>query len=416
MNVLFVHNNFPAQFRDLAADLVDGGRHSIAAIGSETAREVRGVSLERYVFNGAASRDTHPFARRFDIDCRRAEQVLYAAARLSSRGFVPDLVLVHCGWGESLPIRSVFPKARIAIYCEFYYRPEGLDVGFDPEDPALGLDGLVALHAKNAATLLALADADLGLSPTEWQRSTYPPLWQNMIHVGHEGVDTDSIGPNADARFSLPSGRTLTTSDEVLTYVGRDLEPLRGFRSFMRALPGIQRARPRAETIIIGRDAVSYGAPPPDGRTWKDHLIEEVGHRLDMSRVHFVGRLSFEAYISALQVSSAHVYFTYPFVLSWSFLEAMAVGCRIVASDTQPVREVMDERSGVLVPFFETDALVEGVRSLLSEPAAYTDMGRRARAVVQRRYGKAACVERLKDLLGLNVQTGGPRTQSLHLV
>src|SRR5579863_6498093 len=164
----------------------------MAAIGSETSIATEGVDLRRYVAPGALA-GAHSFARRFEAECRRSEQVMFAASKLKSEGFEPDLVLAHCGWGETLPLKSVFPRARLAVYCEFYYRPEGQDVGFDLETGPFGIDGLVGLNAKNASTLIALAECDLGLSPTPWQRSTYPREFQNKIHVAHEGVDTQWI-------------------------------------------------------------------------------------------------------------------------------------------------------------------------------------------------------------------------------
>ena len=276
MNVLFVHNNFPAQFRGLAQELARRPEHRVAAIGSETARGLPSVDLRLYRMPSFDVTTTHPFARRFDVECRRATQVLYVATELRASGFEPDLIIGHCGWGETLPLRSLFPKARIAIYCEFYYRPEGQDVHFDPEGPQLGVDGLVALQCKNASTLLSLADADLGLSPTEWQKGTYPAEYRDKIHVVHEGVDGESLLPDESAQFSLPNGVVLRRGEEIVTYVARNLEPMRGYHVFMRALPKILAARPKAQIVIVGGDGVSYGAPPPVGQSWKSVYLDEV--------------------------------------------------------------------------------------------------------------------------------------------
>src|SRR5215472_3013072 len=251
MNVLFVHNNFPAQYRHIARALVRDPSVKVAAIGTMTSRGMNGVDLRKYTLTDADVSVTHPFARRFDLECRRAEQVLYELSSLSSRGFVPDLIMAHPGWGESLPLRTIFPKARILLYCEFFYAMHGRDVGFDPEFPETGNDGHVALHLKNASTLLGLLDSDAGVSPTQWQRSTYPQEFQKKIAVIHEGVDVDLAKPEPDATFRLPSGRQLRRSDEVLTFVARNLEPLRGYHVFMRALPRIMAARPRAEVIVV---------------------------------------------------------------------------------------------------------------------------------------------------------------------
>lgn len=266
MNILFIHTNFPAQYRHLANRLRREPGVQMTAIGSVTARPVEGVRLVRYpAFDGDVSL-THPFARRFDLECRRAEQVLYALSSLRAGGFVPDVILGHPGWGECLPVRTIFPKAKLFVYCEFFYGVEGRDVGFDPEFPATGVDGHVGLHLKNATTLLALADCDRGISPTLWQKSTYPETFQDRIDVVHEGIDVDVVAPRLDAAFPLRDGRRLTRSDEVLTFVARNLEPLRGYHVFMRALPRILAARPHAQVLIIGGDGTSYGAAPPAGR------------------------------------------------------------------------------------------------------------------------------------------------------
>ena len=226
MKVLFVHNNFPAQFRGLVQALGSDSQNSVAAIGSETARAMPKVRLVKYQTPVANVIATHPFARRFDVECRRAEQVLFAASELAASGFEPEVIIVHCGWGESLPLRGVFPGARIITYCEFYYRPEGQDVHFEADGPRLGVDGVVALQCKNASSLLSLVESDLGLSPTHWQKSTYPSEFHHKIKVIHEGVDLEKLKPDASARFKLPGGEILHRGREVVTYVARNLEPI----------------------------------------------------------------------------------------------------------------------------------------------------------------------------------------------
>jgi glycosyl transferase family 4 len=174
MNVLFVHNNFPAQYLHIVRALADDPDVHMAAIGSSTSQKMNGVRLLKYSLGNVDVSNTHPFARRFDLECYRAEQVLYALSSLASTGFKPDVIMAHPGWGETLPLRTIFPDARILLYCEFFYGAYDRDVGFDPEFPETGADGHVALHLKNASSLLALADSDIGISPTEWQRSTFP--------------------------------------------------------------------------------------------------------------------------------------------------------------------------------------------------------------------------------------------------
>ncbi len=255
MNVLFVHNNFPAQFRHVVAALLAQGRHRVAAICTKEANVPAGIQAERYELPLGVT--AHMFARRFDSECRRAEQVLYAATRLKTSGFEPDIIVAHSGWGETLPLREAFPHAKIVVYSEFFYRSRGQDVGFDPEFPEYGVDGRVSMSIKNASQLLALADADVAVSPTLWQRSTYPAEFQSKIHVIHEGIDTARVTPNAAAIFRLAPHHVLTSKDEVITYVARNLEPMRGIHSFLRALPALLEKRPKAHIVVVGGDGVS---------------------------------------------------------------------------------------------------------------------------------------------------------------
>jgi glycosyltransferase involved in cell wall biosynthesis len=401
MNVLFVHNNFPAQYRYLARALSRDPDVNMVAIGASSSRAIPGVTLKKYALGRSDLAGTHPFARRFDLECQRGEQVLYALSSLLASGFKPDVILAHPGWGETLPLRIMFPKARLLVYCEFFYGVEGQDVDFDLEFPRAGLDGHIGLKLKNATTLLALNDADFGVSPTEWQRSTFPVQYQSKIAVIHEGVDIDVVRPNPAAFFNLASGTELRHGDEVVTFVVRSLEPLRGYHIFMRTLPRIMAERPNAQVVIVGGDGPSYGMPPPQGKTWKSVFLDEVEAEIDPSRLHFVGHLPYEEYLTLLQISSAHVYLTYPFVLSWSFLEAMGAGCVVIGSDTAPVREIVEDGSnGFLVPFFDVDAIADRVIEVLERPSKFLQMRRQARQYVVDNFDmERICIPKMIELM-----------------
>jgi len=400
MKVLFVHNNFPGQFRYLARELASRSEFEVAAIGSRTATADAGIRLLKYSGPAGEAASVHPFARRFENECRRAEEVLYSLSSLAASGFTPDLIFAHPGWGETLPLRTMFPKSRFVVYCEFYYGSEGRDVGFDPEFPMTGLDGDVALHIKNASTLLALAESDVGLSPTAWQKSTFPKEFHRKIKVIHEGVDTDEVKPDREASIVLPSGTRLSAADEIVTYVSRNLEPLRGYHIFMRALPRILELRPNAQILIVGGDGTSYGAVPPPGTSWKSIFLNEVAGKLDLGRVHFLGRLARPDYLRVLQISSAHVYLTYPFVLSWSLLEAMSAGCAVIGSDTAPLRDVINVDNGLLVPFFDSQALALRVVEVLSYPRRFKKMRSEARRFVEQSYDvQRICLPQMMKLV-----------------
>jgi glycosyltransferase involved in cell wall biosynthesis len=409
MNILFVHNSFPAQYKHLARFLARDASVRVVAVGSAPRRTTNSADYQRYVLTDGDVSPTHPFARRFDLECRRAEQVLYALSSLSSSGFEPDVIFGHPGWGETLPLRTIFPRARIILYCEFFYRAVGQDVGFDPEFTNVGADGLVGLHLKNAATLLSLSDCDVGVSPTAWQRSTYPTEYQDKIQVVHEGIDTEIVKPQQDAVFRLSSGRILTSTDEVVTFAARNLEPLRGYHTFMRALPRILRERPRAQILIIGAEGTSYGRLPPENKTWRSIFLEEVAGEVDPSRVHFTGPLSYRHYLRALQVSSAHVYLTYPFVLSWSLLEAMSAGCLVIGSDTAPVQEVINDRNGILTSFFDSEALAARVTEALARPNEHRGLRDEARRTVLKEFDlERVCLPKIIDILSQRGKASPP--------
>jgi glycosyltransferase involved in cell wall biosynthesis len=329
----------------------------------------------------------HPFARRFELDCRRAEQIIYAANALKVGGFHPQLIYAHPGWGEALPLRVLYPQATICSYAEFYYAPRGTDVGFDREFPQYGLDGETRVVLRNAATLLALADADFAVSPTRWQQSVFPPEFQPKIRVVHDGLDTQRLAPPATAPRVTVGARYFGPEDEIITFVSRNLEPYRGFHIFMRALPAILRARRNVHICILGGDQVSYGAAPATHESWRAAMLEELGGRFDPGRVHFLGKVPHDTYLSLLALSRAHVYLTYPFVLSWSMLEAMAMECLVVGSDTPPVAEVIRHgENGLLVPFFDVDALAATIVDALSRQDELRPLRKAARETIRRDY------------------------------
>lgn len=332
--------------------------------------------------------NTHKYIKPFEGQIRRGQTLVRALLELKQK-FTPDIICGHHGWGETMFLKEVFPDAKQLTFLEFYYNSKGADVDFDPEFPN-EFDDQFRIRVKNAPILLSLDAMDWGVSPTEWQRSQFPKPFRPFIDTIHDGIETQRLVPNPDATLTFSSdGQQKTVSrqeDEIITFVNRNLEPYRGFHVFMRALPEILRRRPNARVLIVGGDDVSYGKRPENG-TYREIMMAEVGDKIDLSRVHFIGKLAYEDFITMLQVSSCHVYLTYPFVLSWSFLEAMSAECRIVASATQPVTEVMkDGETGLLVDFFDPAALAEAVDRTLSDPEAARVRAKAARELVVKRY------------------------------
>jgi glycosyltransferase involved in cell wall biosynthesis len=397
MNFLFVHQNFPGQFKHLAPALVRGGHRVVALTLRNIAGDWQGVRIVRYGLGRGQGSGLHPWLVDLESKVIRAEGCLRAALALEAQGFVPDVIIAHPGWGESLFLKEVWPHSKLGIYCEYFYRAEGGDVGFDPEFSTRSTETACRVRLKNLNNLAHFQIADAGLSPTQWQADTFPEDFRGRITVAHDGIDTTAAAPDPLVRLSIAPDRLLTRDEEVITFVSRNLEPHRGYHVFIRALPEILARRPNARVLIVGGDDVSYGPPPPGGQTWKQLLADEVRGRIDAAdwkRIHFLGKLPYRQFIELLQVSTVHVYLTYPFVLSWSLLEAMSVSCAIVASDTAPVREVLaDGKSGRLVDFFDTEALQDAVCKLLDSPVERRRLGANARATALERFDlKSVCL------------------------
>ncbi|MFT3850220.1 MAG: glycosyltransferase family 4 protein [Propionivibrio sp.] len=387
MKILFVHQNFPGQYVHLARHLAASAENEVVCITQRTEAGLPGVRKLVYRPRRGVTPHIHPYLRDSEAAVLNAQAVARVALDLKRSGFMPDVMVGHNGWGEIWYLKDVFPRVPLLGYFEFFYQAHGADVGFDPSE-SVRFDTAPRLRTRNAGNLLGLNAADCGQCPTQWQRSTYPALYQAKLSVVHEGIDTRIVVPRPDARLKVPgTSMVLSAADEVVTYVARNLEPYRGFPSFMRSLPAILAARPKADVLIVGGDEVSYGTRLPAGQTYRRQLLDELDGSLDLRRVHFLGKVPYAIFLKILQISRAHVYLTYPFVLSWSMLEAMAAGCLVIASDTAPVREVIrDGENGLLVDFFDPRAIAGRVIETLSNPEAFTTIRERARQTIVDRY------------------------------
>jgi glycosyltransferase involved in cell wall biosynthesis len=387
MQILLIHQNFPGQFRALAPQLVARG-HSVVAIGQQPlARQPEGLRYLHYAWDVA-----DPPRRLVDPDLelnlQRATRVHRLALQLREQGFKPDAVIFHSGWGEGLYLRDLWPRAVLLAYPELYARPELLGYDFDPDLGAPGEGLRQSMQRQNFMALAAIADADGAVVPTVFQRDTFPAHLRGRFHVIHEGVDLEAVKPNPNRHVQLTETLMLRRGDPVITFVNRTLEPLRGFRALMRALPQIQAQHPTAQTLIVG-DALgsSYSPASSHPQGYQGEMLALLGHRLDRSRLHFLGRVSYGHLLGLLQISAAHVYLTYPYALSWSLLEAMACGAPVVGSANDPVTEVLrDRENGRLVPFNDPDHLAGTVLDLLKDGAQGQRLGEAARRTVEQRY------------------------------
>ena len=413
MNVLFLHQNFPAQFVHVAMALQQQG-HRVLALVPETNNRQRIVQTETYRFHGPAQTAPSDLGAHYKERADRGIACADGMLRLKDSGFTPDVVVGHGGWGETLFVRDVWPRARVIVHAEFYYTPDSADVGFDPEFQSLPtLTQAVRLRVRNSAMLQAVVDADCAVAPTLWQASRFPDTIKQKLTVLHEGINTAVAAPCSTAEVRLGRDNVvLRPGDEVITFVNRNLEPYRGYHAFLRALPDVLRARPRARVVIVGGSSVSYGPALATGQSWKERYLDEVRDSLDMSRVHFVGLIPHGVFLQLMQVSAVHVYLTYPFVLSWSMLEAMSAGALVIGSRTAPVEEVIeDEVNGLLVDFFDRAGLSGRMTQALAHPARFTGLRHAARQTVVNRFDlQDLCLPRWVGLVKAQDCAGGVRS------
>jgi glycosyltransferase involved in cell wall biosynthesis len=404
--ILFIHNNFPGQFPHIASAARAAG-YQIAIIGSPSAKDFEGVTPWRWSISRGTTKGIFEDATRAEADLIRAAAAATQARKLKASGFVPDLIIGHPGWGETVHISVIFPGVPIVLFGEFFYLPVGGDVAFDPEFEKRNDAQDMRVHAKNATMALAYAHADVIMCPTAFQASTFPVGLRSRIRIVHEGVSLKNAKRAPHPKITLPDGTKIDASNPVITFINRDFERLRGFHIFMRALPAFMAACPDAQVIVIGKDGGGgYGGKLDNQRTWKQKMLDEVGGQIDQSRLHFVGPVPHGDMITALSLSWAHVYYTYPFVLSWSLVEAMACECVILGSDTGPVRDAVTHgQTGILNDFFDVGALSNAMIDACQNPQKYDAMRKAARIAALKQFDKdsvgvPAWMGLIKELIG----------------
>lgn len=393
MKIIFLHSNFPAQFRHLAAALAHDPNNEVVFATMRREGQMNSVKKVIYSPSRKPHRETHHYVKTLEEAVLQGQAVYRLLDRLRADGFIPDIVYGHSGWGPTLFIKDIFPQAKLLCYFEWFYNACGADVGFDPGEPVTPDDKL-RIRMKNAPILTDLCSCDTGLCPTNWQAQQFPKEFRGKINILHDGIDTNYFRPGQGEKLVLTEiGLDLSEAKEIVTYVSRGLEPYRGFPQFMEAVSLLLKKRKTCHVVVVGEDRVAYGRRLPDGKTFKQLMLEKLD--LDLSRLHFTGRLPYPQYLQVLQASSAHIYLTRPFVLSWSMLEAMSAGCIIVASNTPPVTEVVrDGVNGLLVDFFSPQEVATRVGEALDNSDRLLPLRTAARKTILEKYDLAALLPR----------------------
>lgn len=382
MQILFLHDNFPAQFGPIGEYLAAKGWEVVFGTARKDVRHPT-IKTFNYAPHREITKGVHPYAGAYEKAVINGQAVARACFDLKRKGYNPDVMVAHSGWGPGIFLKDVWPDARYVGYFEWYYQPNGPDVAFLNGEPQSD-DELCRTRSRNAPILADIAASDAGVVPTEWQREQFPAFLQDRLVAMHDGILTDLYAPSPGAKLKL-EGLDLSGAGEIITYVARGMEPYRGFPEFMAAMEVVLKRRPGAHVVVVGEDRVAYGKKLGEGDSFKKRALESGNY--DMKRLHFTGLLPRPAYLKVLQASSVHVYLTVPFVLSWSMMEAMSTGCLVVGSDTEPVRELIkDEQNGRLAPFRDSAAIADAVCDALERPDAHARMRAAARETILKSY------------------------------
>ncbi len=404
MQILFVHCNFPAQFRYLAAQLAADENNEVRFLAQNqewTATPIEGVQLDRYSL-GRDPQGTlcHPYLRRYEAAVLHGQAALRQALQLRQGGFMADLIIGHSGFGNTLYLKEVWPKARFLGYFEWFYRTNGSDVNFGETKPP-SPDTCLRVHTYNSPIVMDLALVDRGLCPTHWQASQFPDSLRSRLNVVFDGIDIEKLQPAPERKKEALTIRDLTIAADIplVTYVTRGFEPYRGWPQVAEGLALLLQRNPRVQVLLVGSDEIAYGVPRTDGSSWYSWAMEQ--WPMDKNRVHRLPALQYNEYLQVLQRSWVHVYYTVPFILSWSLMESLASGCTVVASDTPPVQEVITSGvEGVLVPFFEPDALAAQIDNLLADAGERAKLALAARArIIEGGYSRSDCLQRQLGLI-----------------
>ena len=385
MKILFLHNNFPAQFGHIGNYLAREGwdvRYLTQRKGATS--DLINITVYRDRDQPEEHKIGHPGLQSTGKAVITGASALEVGLHLREKeGYIPDVMVAHSGWGPGLFLKDVWPEAKMVGYFEWYYKGEADDIVF-MRGPGRPAGEKARERMRNASIALELIECDAGLVPTAYQASQIPELFHHKIRIMHDGVDTDMYAPGDPGEVKF-GDETFRKGDEILTYVARGMEPYRGFPEFMNALEVLQKRRPNLRTIIVGEDRTAYGKPLKSGKTFKEDALERLD--LDLSRITFTGLLPRPEYKKVLLLSSLHVYFTVPFVLSWSMMERLSAGCLLLGSDTAPVRELIEDgKNGYLTDYRDRDRLVEDMNRLLETRDEHEHVRKAARETITDSY------------------------------
>ena len=399
--ILFVHQNFPGQYKYLAPMMAKLKDFEVSSLSMTPYTPLAGINQNIYNLKVGTSLNIHKYATEFETKLLRAEASADKAYELKNLGYYPDIIVGHTGWGELLFLKEVWPETKYLSYVEFFYNLENSDIDFDDtvfmdKSPYIRRK----LIARNSAFLSQYLISDRMITPTNFQKNTFPDILKKNIKVIHEGIDTEKLKPSLNSYITIDK-KKFTKKDKIVLFISRCLEPYRGYHSFIRSIPGILKEHPDAKIFIIGGDQKGYGAEPEEGTTHRENFFNEIKDKVDISNIYFLGLIDYEAIRACYQIATLHVYLTYPFVLSWSMLESMSCEGLIVGSDTGPVSEIIThKKNGLLVDFFNYEEISSRINSILDDPQKYLSIRKNARKTILKNYDLwTKCLPRQEALI-----------------
>ncbi len=394
MHILFVHQNFPAQFGQIAQHLVQEHGFECTFVSERPPGNEGGVRRIQYHVTGGATRQTHYCSRTFENGVWHAMGV-YEAMKACPE-VQPDLIVGHSGFGSTLFLRDLYP-CPVINYFEYFYRSVGSDMDFRPDFPCSGIDRLRA-RSRNAMILLDLENCDAGYAPTTWQRDTLPDIFRPKIRPIFDGIDTNVWRPQPGLPRRI-GNLEVTDDTRIVTYVSRGMESMRGFDVFMKTAKIICDRRQDVVFAVVGEDRVCYGGDPKvtGTQSFKEWVLSQDDY--DLKRFHFLGRIPPQELAQLLAISDLHIYLTVPFVLSWSLMNALACGTTVLASNTPPVREMIEhEKNGLLVDFFDVDEMANLAQTVLDSPQDFKYLGAAGVKMIQDHYSLDVCLPKMLEL------------------
>ncbi|KZR72334.1 D-inositol 3-phosphate glycosyltransferase [Prochlorococcus marinus str. MIT 1313] len=396
MRLLLVHQNFPGQFRDLSPALCDK-EHELKAIGCSQRPCDSRIEVLRYEHGDHQLNGAHNQTTEVDDWIRRSEKVAELAMSLKERGWAPDVILAHPGWGEAMLLREVFPASPLIIWPELWLKANHL--GLDAEQQ-LSVQQMHYLRTKNWLVDGAMADATIAVLPTHYQANSFPARWRNKIRVIHEGVPEAMLKIPRLQQLALGNGITLGPEVPVVTFISRNLEPMRGFHTFMRALPALLRHHPEVQIVVVGGDEVSYSSAPDNNQSWRQVMLSELSGQFDLKRVHLFGRIPHEQLVKLYRRSNLHIYLSNAFVLSWSLLEVMACGTPVLAQANPMMEELIKPGvNGALWRGHHPESLAMAIVELLNQQEQLNQWGEAGKLHLQPTYLQSHCINQLETLL-----------------